>query len=590
MDDVAEDTHSQTPSQEQLGAPARPSPRALRLFRLLSPPLGVSASGDEFTFLTGPLRWWLPLGTGLFVAEYVAVLLWAGGQPGGSVGVLVLTACGALVLHYATTARWHAVGYVLGLAGITLAVRTDPMAALGYAGWTAVGSVVFPTWGAFFGLGILGAGGYIGARAIAGALNGQEAATTLAVAWAIGVVHLGALLLVREIKARAHLAMTDPLTGIANRRLLLWRLAEELAEVERSGGTLTLLYLDLDKFKRINDALGHHAGDRVLQQVARILRQAVRPHDVVARVGGDEFVVLAPGLGEDGAEGLAERLQQAVAEARLPLLRGLTAGWVVAPRDGRTVEALLELADASLFSHRRRSRYDGSSLARDLEIALRLLPEGVRHLIRFLDAEDVELEVHLARVGHWSLELGRRVGLDLASQRALAQAALVHDIGKIALPHALLRKPGPLSPEEQAQVAQHVALGVTLLRALGVDEAVVSIVASHHERWDGRGYPRGVAGEAIPLGARILTLADGYDALVSDRSLPPKEAEVELGREAGRQFDPRLVEAFLSLRSTSPASSEAQSSGGSATSRRARAGGRSPAPQPGEPSVQILPR
>ena len=547
---MTDDAPGETETKARPQSP--PSGDGLERLRALRDPVespdGGDDAEDELVFLTGPLRWWLPLGAGVFVALYVAAFLWDDGR-GAEAGVTLLaTAGGAVLLQYGRALGWRVLGYLLGLGGITWAATANPLAVLGYAGWTGIGAVAFPTWAAFVGLGAVGATGYVGARVLAGPVSGQAVAETLAVAWAVGVTHLGALFLVREIRARARLAMTDPLTGIANRRLLLWRLSEELAALERSGGTLALLYMDLDKFKRINEALGHRAGDRVLQQVAHILRRAVRSHDVVARVGGDEFVVLAPGLGDEGAERLAHRLQAEVARARVPLLRGLTAGWVVAPRDGRSVEALLELADASLFAHRRRPRHGGTSLSHDLEVALRLLPEGVRRLVRFLDSEDVELEVHLARVGHWSLELARRLGLGLPQQRVLVQAALVHDIGKIALPHRLLHSPDPLSAEDQARVAEHVVIGAALLRALGVEDAVVRVVEAHHERWDGTGYPRRLAGEAIPLEARILALADGYDALAGDDPAPPgTDVERELQREAGGRFDPGLVEAFLGI-------------------------------------------
>ena len=181
------------------------------------------------------------------------------------------------------------------------------------------------------------------------------------------------------------------------------------------------------------------------------------------------------------------------------------------------------------------------------------LPEGARQLVHRLHIEDVELEVeeHLAQVGRWSVELAEAAGVPVEQRRLLAQAAFVHDVGKLALSRTLLQKPGPLSADERALVAQHVGKGVALLRALEVDEAVVDIVAAHHERWDGTGYPNGLAGEAIPLEARILGIADSFDAMTSERvyqaARTRDEGAVELRRQAGRQFEARLVEMFLSL-------------------------------------------
>jgi diguanylate cyclase (GGDEF)-like protein/putative nucleotidyltransferase with HDIG domain len=364
---------------------------------------------------------------------------------------------------------------------------------------------------------------------------------------AVGAVHIVTRLLVRYIRVRDALVVTDFLTGIANRRMLLWRLTEELADAKRTGEPLALLYMDLDGFKRLNDKFGHQAGDEALVRIAGALRDIVRAHDVVARVGGDEFVIMAPRLGEAEAAELATRLQHTVAATDLPMPLGLSVGWVLATRDGDTPEALLDQADAGLFEHKRLTRQVGHTLASELLDALRVLPDGARHLVRLLDTQDVDLEVeeHLAQVGYWSLELARKVGLSMERQRVLAQAALLHDVGKLGLPQSLLLKRTPLTAQERARLVQHVTKGVALLRTLDVDEAVISIVAAHHERWDGTGYPAKLAGEAIPLEARILALADSYDAMTTHRvyhkALSREMATTELRREANRQFDPQLV-------------------------------------------------
>ncbi|MHB8730637.1 MAG: GAF and HD-GYP domain-containing protein [bacterium] len=185
--------------------------------------------------------------------------------------------------------------------------------------------------------------------------------------------------------------------------------------------------------------------------------------------------------------------------------------------------------------------------------ALRALPDGARQLVHTVDIEELEVEVeeHLAGVGHWSLHLAGAAGVPPDRQDLLAQAALVHDIGKLGLSRTLLRKPGALSSEERALLVQHVNKGVILLRTLDVDEAVVEIVAAHHERWDGAGYPQGLAGEAIPFEARILVIADAFDAMTSPRVYhrirTREEAVLELRRGAGSQFDPHLVEIFISI-------------------------------------------
>ncbi len=493
----------------------------------------------------------LALAVAVPLAAYAGALLWRAHQPGLALAAVLAALAGGLTLEYQTAPLPRVLGYLLGLTSVGASVTATDLAALAYGPWTILGAVAFPSWAASLGLWTAGVASYAGARALWG--RPLVAVDVLTVAGAAGLVHAVAVLLVREAQEHAELSLTDPLTGLANRRTLQWRLEQELAQAGRTGEPLALLYLDLNEFKHVNDAFGHHVGDRALTQVADALQHTVRTHDLVARVGGDEFVILAPGLPEDHAAHLASRLQTAVTRAPLPLPLRVSMGWVIAPRDGTTPAALLDLADAGLFEHKRASRRPGRSLVDELRAALEVLPDGAQQLVHLLDTEKVELEVeeHLAQVGRWSLQLAKTVGLDAERQRCLAQAALLHDVGKLGVPRSLLRRPGPLSPEERALLVQHVAKGVTLLRTLDVDERVVAIVAGHHERWDGTGYPAGLAGEAIPLEARILAVVDSYDAMTTQRvyqnARPPEDAVRELQREAGRQFDPRLVELFIAI-------------------------------------------
>jgi diguanylate cyclase (GGDEF)-like protein/putative nucleotidyltransferase with HDIG domain len=502
------------------------------------------------TFFGNPQRH-LALAAGLPLGLYTGTMLWAAHQPRMGIVAFVSALAGGLALEYRQSVLSRVLGYILGLISVGTAVRATDLAVLAYAPWTILGAVIFPSWGPSIGLWVAGVASYLMARWVA-----EKPIFTVdvfTVAAAIGAVHAGAVQLMREVQQHAELALTDPLTGLANRRTLQWRLEEELAHAERNGEPLGLLYLDLNGFKRVNDTFGHRVGDRVLVQVARVLEGAVRRYDLIARVGGDEFVIMAPGLREENAAQLASRLQTAVTRAQLPLSLRLSLGWVIAPRDGSTPGELLDVADSGLFEQKRRSRRPGRSLAEDLLTALEVLPDGAQQLVHLLDSEQLELEVeeHLAQVGQWSLQMARHLGLDSGQQRVLAQASLLHDVGKLGLPRDLLRKLGPLTPEERAVVAQHVTKGVALLRTLDVNEAVVAVVSAHHERWDGAGYPQGLAGDAIPLEARILAVADSYDAMTSQRvyhgARTSTEAIAELRREAGHQFDPRLVELFVSF-------------------------------------------
>jgi|GEM_PF-5552889 len=222
--------------------------------------------------------------------------------------------------------------------------------------------------------------------------------------------------------------------------------------------------------------------------------------------------------------------------------------------DGVQARLELVLALANSYGGRaQRARHPRLTLPGELLGGLKALPEGAQHLVHLIDTREIKLDVdeHLAHVGLWGLRLATRAGLEPRRQHILVQAALLHDVGKLAMSLSLLRKSGILSPAERTLLIQHVTKGVALLEMLDVDERVVSIVATHHERWDGTGYPKGLAEEAIPLEARILAIADSYDAMVADRpyrkALTVDEAAAELRREAGHQFDPHLVALFVPL-------------------------------------------
>ena len=489
----------------------------------------------------------LPAGVGAAIGLYSAALLWGGHQ--GATGMFALASgvAAGLAVEYQPSMLVRAAGYLLGLLSVSLAIPASGLAALAYGPWIILGAALFPGRPAAIALGAAGVASYLLASL---PVSPPTAAVSLiAGGAAIALLYLAAALLAAEARSRSVLALTDPLTGLANRRLLSWRLTEELSQAKRTGGTFALVHVDIQDFKQVNLQAGQRAGDRVLVQVAQILQDTTRGHDVVARVTGDQFAILAPGLGETDASVVVERIRTAISRAAtLPAPVHLTAGWAIAPRDGTDPNALLETAEASVFEQKL-ARRAGPTLPMDLTEALWGLPDGVQDLVRLLHTEGIENEAHLSRVGQWSLDLGRLARLNQERQQALAQAALVHDIGKFALPRSLLRKPGPLTPEEQAQMTRHVPSGVALLRALGVSEPVIAIVAAHHERWDGTGYPAGLAGDRIPLEARILSIADGCDAMTTRRPhrkpWTTDEAVADLRLEGGRQFDPELVDLII---------------------------------------------
>ena len=492
----------------------------------------------------------LPLLAGVAIGAYTGALLWDAHRETEAAAAALAGVIGGVALDSDAFPLLPVLGYLVGLVSLGLSVGAAGLASLAYGPWIVLGGARFATWPAFA---VLSAADvlslWLGLRWLPAA-GPPALIAVLAPAAALVLLHLGAVAVARESRARSHLALTDPLTGLANRRLLDWRMEEESSQAQRTDGTYALVYLDILDFRMLNLRAGRRVGDRVLVQVAQVLRDTMRTHDVTARMDGDDFAILAPGLGETDATVVIERVRAAVARATtLPYPIRFAAGWAIAPRDGTDAALLVETAAARAFEDKIQSRSIGPSLPMELTTALWSLPEAAQQLVRLLHTEGIEREEHLTRVGQWCLELGQSVGLSADRHAALAQAALVHDVGKLVIPRSLLRKPGPLTTDEQSLLVQHVTRGVALLRALAVDETVVAIVAAHHERWDGTGYPSGLAGEKIPIEARILAIAEGCDAMTERRPYRKPwtvdEAIADVQLEGGRQFDPGLVNLII---------------------------------------------
>ncbi len=353
------------------------------------------------------------------------------------------------------------------------------------------------------------------------------------------------------------LALTDPLTGLGNHRHFHERLQRELTQAEHDGQTLSLCLVDIDDFKRINDHYGHPVGDRVLGQVAARLRQGGESF----RLGGDEFAVLLPGLDERAAVGVARSIVERVGAAELEQVGAVTvsAGIAAFPAQGVGRDELIRLADSALYW----AKEDGKNRARtyrataSLELVqLQQLAEGPDRAARYraaaslakaVDARDVYTGSHSERVGELSARIARRLGIDEPQIELIRLAGSLHDLGKLAIPEEILRKPGALNESERLVLQRHPQIGHRMLESLGV-EPIAEWVLHHHERWDGAGYPDRLRGEEIPIGARIIFVADAYDAMTSERvySEPRSEHEAleELERCAGSQFDPAIVDAF----------------------------------------------
>jgi diguanylate cyclase (GGDEF)-like protein/putative nucleotidyltransferase with HDIG domain len=360
--------------------------------------------------------------------------------------------------------------------------------------------------------------------------------------------------LMRALRAM-RLALTDPLTGLGNHRHFHERLERELATAQERVRPLALCFVDVDDFKRINDRYGHPAGDRVLSQLAGKLRQ----NGEAFRLGGDEFAVLLPGCGERSGLAIAEAIVERIAGTGLDHVGPVTvsAGVAVAPTHASARDELVRLADAALYWAKEYGKNQARAYRADvIELAeLKRLADSDRaaryraaaSLARAVDARDVYTGSHSQRVAKLAARIAERLGLPPDAVELTRLAANLHDLGKLAIPEELLRKPGPLTDPERLVLERHPQIGFRMLESLGV-EPVAAAVLHHHERWDGRGYPDGLAGDAIPLDARIIFVADAYDAMTSDRIYRPRlsrrQALAELERCAGSQFDPEIVAVF----------------------------------------------
>jgi diguanylate cyclase (GGDEF)-like protein len=360
------------------------------------------------------------------------------------------------------------------------------------------------------------------------------------------------------------LALTDPLTGLGNHRHFHERLQRELARAEQEGTSLTLCLVDIDDFKQVNDRHGHPVGDRVLAQVAARLRQGGESF----RLGGDEFAVLLPDMKARSGVAVARSIVERVGAADLEQVGPMTvsAGVATYPIQGAGRDELIRLADSALYW----AKEDGKNRARGYEPALveikqlQQLAEGTDRAARYraaanlakaVDARDGFAGSHSDRVGELAARIARRLGVEEAQIELTRVAASLHDLGKLAIPEEILRKPGTLNESERLVLQRHPQIGHRMLESLGV-EPIAEWVLHHHERWDGDGYPDRLRGEEIPLGARIIFVADAYDAMTServyDRSLSPSEALEELERCSGSQFDPAIVDAFSEELSVRP--------------------------------------
>ena len=327
---------------------------------------------------------------------------------------------------------------------------------------------------------------------------------------------------------------TDSLTGLFNREKLVYDL-DRIFNSDRSEPHV-LAILDLDGFKAYNDAFGHPAGDALLIRLARQLANATGDRGRAYRMGGDEFAMLVSGDGT--AEGAILAGAAALSERGEGFRVTCSCGIAQLPSEATNRSTALQLADQRMYADKDSRR---PSSGGEVEAVL----------IRILNQRAPELGEHGNVVSGLALGVGKRLGLPPGELTVLGRASELHDIGKIGIPDAILTKPAPLDEEEWQFMKQHTILGERIVAAAPSLASVAILIRSSHERWDGRGYPDGLAGEQIPLAARIIFACDAYDAITAERSYSParssEDALAELRRCAGSQFDPRVIEALESV-------------------------------------------
>jgi two-component system cell cycle response regulator len=380
-------------------------------------------------------------------------------------------------------------------------------------------------------------------------------------------------------------ALTDALTGLPNHRAVMDQLEKELDRARRFDRPFSLLFFDADRFKHVNDTYGHGTGDAVLRQIGERVGSLSCGGETLGRFGGEEFVLLLPEADASEASAVAERIRAAIAarpmateEVTDGILMSVSMGVATYPADGEEGKALLSQADEAMYLAKRlgrnqvRTAAEGRLASANPELQLLLqeaergealerqgqspqqIKEGymlkmISSLLFLVEQRDPSMHEHSQRVSTLATAIAQELALEPSEVFKIGSAALLHDVGKVGLPDVLLEKAGPLSPDERELLKEHPQLGAQILQTNPFLHDLMPIVLHHHERWDGTGYPDHLAGELIPLAARIIAVAESYDTMLRGFSYQvshsPEEAIAELQRGAGTQFDPRIVQCFL---------------------------------------------
>jgi len=362
----------------------------------------------------------------------------------------------------------------------------------------------------------------------------------------------------RLLEEMSRLSTIDGLTGLYNRRRFFEILELEISRSRRYGRHFCVVMMDIDGFKKYNDKFGHTSGDRLLETFAQTLKSESRNSDITCRYGGDEFAIMLPAADAERATIIAERIISMFLQVRevqyiakeCPL--GLSAGIAEFPGTAETADGLVFLADCALYDAKRQGG-KRSKLVSELRVfpaeALNIATIGeVSALAATVDARDPLTYGHSNRVAAVSEVIGKAIGMPERELTELHSAAILHDIGKIGIPDSILAKAGKPTEHEWEVLKGHAVNGSKIVAHIKDLAGLIPMILHHHEWYDGKGYPDKLSGGNIPLGARIISIADAYDTMTTLRpyrnSLMKNEALEELKRCSGTQFDPKLTELF----------------------------------------------